>query len=82
MAYPVGSVNVSHPENATLCADLQGANNNAKSDRTVARIGFITAGVAAASFIGTLILWRPASKVAIIPSFAPGTAKLSVATHF
>jgi hypothetical protein len=72
---------VVHPENP-LCAVLQGAMNDAESDRTVARIGFIGAGVAAAAFVGTFILWRPAAKVAIIPSFAPGAAELSVAAHF
>jgi hypothetical protein len=56
--------------------------NDAENDRTVARIGFIGAGVAAAAFVGTFILWRPAAKVAIIPSFAPGAAELSVAAHF
>jgi PEGA domain-containing protein len=71
-----------HPENAALCADLQGATNAGKNDHLVARIGFIAAGAAAATFVGTLILWRPAAKVAIIPSFAPGAAELSVGTHF
>jgi hypothetical protein len=70
-----------HPENQ-LCAELKDVGNDAKRDHLIARIGFIAAGAAAASFVGTLILWRPPAKVAIIPSFAPGAAQLSVATHF
>jgi hypothetical protein len=69
-----------HPN--PLCPVLQQALSDAKSDRTIARIGFIGAGVAAAAFVGTLILWRPTAKVAIIPSFAPGAAELSVSAHF
>ena len=65
-----------------LCADLQRVASDAKRDHLIARIGFIAAGAAAASFVGTLILWRPPAKVAIIPSFAPGAAELWVATHF
>jgi hypothetical protein len=61
---------------------LQRASADAKNDRFVATIGFIGAGVAAASFVGTLIFWRPTAKVAIIPSFLPRSAQLSVATHF
>jgi hypothetical protein len=72
---------VTLPENP-LCAVMRGSMNEAEDDRTVARIGFIGAGVAAAAFVGTFILWRPAAKVAIIPSFAPGAAELSVAAHF
>jgi hypothetical protein len=68
--------------NPKVCDDLHQASSAANTDRYIARIGFIGAGVAAASFVGTLILWRPAAKVAIIPSLVPGTAKLSVATHF
>jgi hypothetical protein len=68
--------------NPELCSTLQGVASDAKRDYLIARIGFIAAGAAAASFIGTLILWRPPAKVAIIPSFAPGAAELSVATHF
>ena len=70
------------PENAQLCADLQRVASDGKSAHLIARIGFIAAGAAAASFVGTLILWRPPAKVAIIPSFAPGAAELSLATHF
>jgi hypothetical protein len=68
--------------NAQLCSVLDEARSAAKSDQTVARIAFIGAGVAAASFVGTLILWRPSAKVAIIPSLVPGMAELSVAAHF
>ena len=70
------------PANPQLCADLQRVASDAKRDHLIARIGFIAAGAAAASFVGTLILWRPPAKVAIIPSFAPGAAELWVATHF
>jgi hypothetical protein len=69
-------------DNARLCGELQRINDGAHTDRIIARIGFIGAGVAAASFVGTLIFWRPAAKVAIIPSLAPGAAQLSVAAHF
>jgi hypothetical protein len=65
-----------------VCAALQGANSDGKSDRLFARIGFIGAGAAAASFVATLILWQPPAKVAIIPSFVPGAGQLSVVTHF
>jgi hypothetical protein len=68
--------------NAQACSVIEDARNAAKNDQTVARIAFIGAGVAAASFVGTLIFWRPAAKVAIIPSLVPGRAELSVATHF
>jgi len=70
------------PAEPRLCADLERLRNDAKRDHFIARIGFIAAGAAAASFVGTLILWRPSAKVAIIPSFAPGAADLWVATHF
>jgi hypothetical protein len=70
------------PAEPQLCADLQRFASDAKRDHLIARIGFIAAGAAAASFVGTLILWRPSAKVAIIPSFAPGAADLWVATHF
>jgi len=81
----LGSSSACNPQssdNPQLCADLNRANDDRKTDRVIARIGFIGAGVAAASFVGTLIFWRPSAKVAIIPSFAPGTAQLSVATQF
>jgi hypothetical protein len=65
-----------------LCSDLQRVMSDAKRHHLIARIGFIAAGAAAASFVGTLVFWRPSAKVAIIPSFAPGAAELSVATHF
>jgi len=70
------------PPTNPLCPVLQQALSDAKSAHQVARIGFIGAGVAAAAFVGTFILWRPAAKVAIIPSFAPGAAELSVSAHF
>ena len=70
------------PGESRLCADLKRFASDAKRDHLIARIGFIAAGAAAASFVGTLILWRPPAKVAIIPSFAPGAAELWVATHF
>jgi len=71
-----------NPQKPEMCATLQGAIADAKNDQLIARIGFIGAGVAAASFVGTLLLWRPSTKVAIIPSFVPGTAQLSVAARF
>jgi hypothetical protein len=71
-----------NPQKPGMCATLQGAINDAKSDQLIARIGFIGAGVAAASFVGTLLLWRPSAKVAIIPSFVPGSAQLSVSARF
>jgi hypothetical protein len=74
--------NGQYPDNAQSCANLQRDSSAAERDHLIATIGFIGAGVAAASFVGTLIFWRPSSKVAIIPSFAPGRAVLSVATHF
>jgi hypothetical protein len=70
------------PTEHELCADLQRLRSDAKRDHFIARIGFIAAGAAAASFVGTLTLWRPSAKVAIIPSVAPGAANLWVATHF
>ncbi|HMI87457.1 MAG TPA: hypothetical protein VK550_25390 [Polyangiaceae bacterium] len=70
------------PGKEQLCAELQSASNGFHNAEFIARIGFIGAGVAAASFVGTLILWRPSAKVAIIPSLVPGKAELSLATHF
>jgi hypothetical protein len=64
------------------CASLNDALENANRDRLISRIGFVGAGAAAAAFVGTLIFWRSPSKVAIIPSFRPGSAQLSVATDF
>ena len=79
---PEMACNGQQPVEPQLCADLQRFASDAKRDHLIARIGFIAAGAAAASFVGTLILWRPPAKVAIIPSFAPGAADLWVATHF
>jgi hypothetical protein len=64
------------------CADLNGALDGERRDRLVSTIGFIGAGVAAASFVGTLVLWRPSAKVAIVPSFTPGFAIMSLSGHF
>ena len=77
-----GCNHVNRPSNAQKCSAFEDASDAAKSDQLVARIAFIGAGVAAASFVGTLILWRPSAKVAIIPSLVPGRAELSVSAHF
>lgn len=74
--------NGQQPADPNVCSSLQQASSDGKSDRLFARIGFIGAGVAAASFVATLILWRPPAKVAIIPSFVPGAGQLLVVTHF
>jgi hypothetical protein len=65
-----------------LCAELKDSLKDERDARIVARVGFIAAGAAAAGFVGTLIFWRAPSKVAIIPSIAPGAAELSVAARF
>ncbi|HEX9295535.1 MAG TPA: hypothetical protein VF881_06860 [Polyangiaceae bacterium] len=66
-----------------LCAELQPTLDDARNDRFIAGLSFIGAGVGAASFVATFLLW-PAqrSKVAIIPSFQPKSATLSVAGSF
>jgi len=65
------------------CADLQRALDDDRNDRFIARLSFIGAGVGAAAFAATSILWPgQRSKAAIIPSFEPKSAKLSVATSF
>jgi hypothetical protein len=74
---------VAPPKNAVVCADLAAAVDQARRDHFVARLGFIGAGVGAAAFAGTFILWpsrRP--QAAIHPWLGPGTTGLSVAGHF
>ncbi len=66
----------------TRCLELHDAQERANRDRLISRIGFVGAGAAAAAFVGTLIFWRSPAKVAIIPSFGPGAAQLSVSSHF
>jgi hypothetical protein len=67
----------------SACAELQNAIDGARNDRFIATIGFIGAGVGAAAFAGTLILWPVArEKVAIAPFAFPGVGGLSVAGKF
>jgi len=77
-----GCNNDNRAQNAKLCADLDDSVESARNDRWIARTAFIGAGVAAAGFVGTLILWRGPVKAAIIPTIGPDTARLSVAGHF
>jgi hypothetical protein len=65
------------------CADLAGAIDDAHRARVIARVGFIGAGIGAAAFAGTLILWPSAGRQAAIrPWVAPGATGLSVAGRF
>jgi hypothetical protein len=68
---------------ATICARLPEWTERARNDRFAATIGFIGAGVGAAAFAGTFILW-PATraKVAIVPFALSRVGGLSVAGEF
>jgi hypothetical protein len=73
----------SSAEIPSLCADLQSAVDDAQRDRYVARLGFIGAGVGAAAFAATLVLWparRP--QAAIRPWIGPGARGLSLEGRF
>jgi hypothetical protein len=66
-----------------MCADLQEALDSRSSDKSIATVGFVGAGVGALAFAGTLLFWTPGrSKTAIAPILAPGVSGISVATQF
>ena len=74
---------VAPPKNAAVCSDLAAAVDQARRDHFVARLGFIGAGVGAAAFAGTFILWpSKRAQAAIRPWLGPGATGLSVAGHF
>jgi hypothetical protein len=65
------------------CADLQSAIDGARNDRFIATIGFVGAGIGAAAFVGTLILWPSSrTKVSIAPISTPIAHGVSVAGEF
>jgi len=71
------------PEVPAICADLAAAVDDAQRDRFIARLGFIGAGVGAAAFAATLVLWpsrRP--QAAIHPWIGPGSRGLSLEGSF
>ena len=69
--------------NQTLCDDLADAREDARRERSIARVGFIGAGVGAAAFAGTLILWPSVPpQTALRPWFGSGVAGLSVTGRF
>jgi hypothetical protein len=73
----------SQPQNVATCADIAAAVHDAGRDHVVALVGFIGAGVGAAAFAGTLILWPSARpQTAIRPWLAPDVTGLSVAGRF
>jgi hypothetical protein len=74
---------MSQPKNDAACTDIAAAVDNARRDRVMALVGFIGAGVGAAAFAGTLILWPSARpQTAIRPWLAPDVTGLSVAGGF
>lgn len=66
-----------------VCADLAAAQDDGPRHRFIARLGFIGAGVGAAAFASTLVLWptrRP--QTTIRPWLGQGVAGLSVVGGF
>jgi hypothetical protein len=73
----------SPPDIAAICVDLAGAVDSAQRDRSIARLGFISAGVGAAGFAATLLLWPSArSQAAIRPWVLAGSTGLSLVGRF
>ncbi len=71
------------PADAVICARLPESSDRAQNDRFVATLGFIGAGVGAAAFAGTFILWPSSrAKVAVAPLALPAFSGLSVAGQF
>jgi hypothetical protein len=74
---------VMRQNNQTLCDDLADAREDARRERSIARAGFIGAGVGAAAFAGTFILWPSVPpQTALRPWLGSGVAGLSVTGRF
>jgi len=73
----------SSPDVRGLCADLAVAVDGARHDHFIARLGFIGAGVGAAGFAATMLLWPSArSQATIAPWVAVGATGLTLAGRF
>lgn len=57
-----GACSAPQPTTESACADLQSAVSDRDRDRTVATVGFVSAGVGAAAAVATWFLWRPAHR--------------------
>ncbi len=65
------------------CADLAAAVDSARRDHFIARLGFIGAGVGAAGFAATMLLWPSArSQATIAPWVAAGATGITLAGRF
>ncbi len=64
------------------CADLEDARRESSRHGTLSTVGFVTAGVSAAAFGLTLILWKTEPPVRAQASLGPGRAVLSVSARF
>jgi hypothetical protein len=74
----------SSPELPAICADLAAAADRASHDRLAARLGFVGAGVGAAAFVATFLLWpskRPQAAI-VHPWIGPGARGLSLEGRF
>jgi hypothetical protein len=66
-----------------VCTDLQHFVDLAQTDRFIGLLGFIGAGVSAAAFAGTLVLWQGTTvKASIVPHGTPSAPGLSVVGRF
>jgi hypothetical protein len=71
------------PSRIPECATVEAAVDAARKDRFIARLGFVGAGVGAAAFAGTFLLWPSSHRqAAVAPWVAPSAAGLSLAGHF
>jgi hypothetical protein len=79
----VGSQGCSSAASSGPCRDLQHFVDLAQTDRFIALLGFIGAGVSTAAFAGTLVLWQGSStKASIVPHGTPSAPGLSLVGRF
>jgi hypothetical protein len=80
---PNGCAQKSAMQLPAACAELQSAVDGARNDRFIATMGYIGAGIGAAAFVATFVLWPSTrAKVAIAPLPLPRLAGVSVAGEF
>ncbi|RYZ01551.1 MAG: hypothetical protein EOO73_35120 [Myxococcales bacterium] len=64
------------------CAELENARQEEKRDRTIATVGFVTAGVSALAFGLTLALWKTEPPARVQAQVGPNRATLLVSAPF
>jgi hypothetical protein len=79
----VGTQGCSAGSPSDECGKLQHFVDLAQNDRFIALLGFVGAGVSAAAFAGTLVLWQGSTgKASIVPHGTPSAPGLSLVGRF